>query len=82
MKNKRILTHKQIDKWITGYRNNGSGGESILNEQDRKTLEWVIKWGNGPCPHGVGDFHDKDKPVTMCCRHACDQCWQELELSL
>jgi len=45
-------------------------------------IKAIIKWGNEPCPHGIGDFHDKDESVTMCCRHACDQCWQELKLSI
>ena len=38
----------------------------------------AIKWLHETCPHGVGDFHDNDEPVTMCFRYACSSCMEEL----
>jgi hypothetical protein len=43
------------------------------------TLKVLIKWLYSACPHGIGDFHDKDKAVTMSFRIDCPECRKDLE---
>lgn len=53
-----------------------SGGcPKVAEAQHKKDIEWLEQ----PCPHGIGDFHDKDEPTTQCFRYACGQCWQEFK---
>ena len=42
-------------------------------------LKAVIKYLGGGCPHGIGDFHDKDRPVTVIARKDCPECWADLQ---
>ena len=79
MDKNRLLTDEEFIKLRPAF---AGVDKIVLQAQDLKSVKAVIEWGNGPCPHGVGDFHDKDRPVTMCLRHACDQCWQELKGTL
>lgn len=50
-------------------------GIVVAKAQARHLFEYLKE----PCPHGVGDFHDKDEPVTMCMRLACSDCMAEIE---
>jgi hypothetical protein len=44
-----------------------------------RDLVELYRWGQGCCPHGIGDFHDKDQPVTLCMRKDCPECMAELK---
>jgi hypothetical protein len=43
-----------------------------------KVLIALRLWGHQACPHGIGDFHDKDISVTQTMHQDCDLCKDEL----
>lgn len=54
---------------------NQSELEDRLFERTVEIFEEMDK----PCPHGLGDFHDSDKPCTMTFKRNCETCVDEIK---
>jgi hypothetical protein len=39
----------------------------------------LLKILKEPCPHGIGDFHDNDRAITMTTRFNCQECMAQIE---
>ena len=49
-----------------------AAGKRVAGAQRKKTLEQIMEWGEGPCPH-------VDHPRG---KHWCGECWQALKAQL
>jgi bacteriocin-like protein len=83
------ITDKELDEIYGGYANyeriehsyiNHGLSDNVLSPSQylHKLIE-LKQWTHGACPHCIGDFHDKDRAVTMIMRGDCDLCKNELK---
>jgi len=69
-----IPTYDEICNWHGYGKTKGQGKAIIALEAQAKLHSYLME----TCPHCLGDFNDKGRPVTLYPRHACGTCMDEI----